>query len=358
MYACTVISGLLRRVDVRKPEDTLPDWSDASPRSGDDGHVQPEQQTVADVGEFGLVDLVRERSGTNQQTLIGPGDDAAHVQTRDGTFVVSTDLLVEGRHFRRDWSSAGEIGRKAAAANLSDINAMGGVATVLTVGLGLPAGLMASWVTDLADGFETECALVGAHVVGGDVTAADQIVIAVTAMGDTVRPITRGGAAPGDVVAVAGTLGLAGAGFAALSRGFRSPKAAVDAHRVPSPPYAAGPRAADAGATAMIDVSDGLLADVGHVAQASNVVIDLESELFEVPEAVRTVAEALGADPLQFVLTGGDDYALVATFSAATDLPDGWTRIGSVRDVSAGEQPTVLVDGVRPEGPTGHRHWV
>ena len=207
---------------------------------------------------------------------------------------------------------------------------MGGVATALTVALGLPANLPASWVLDLAEGFEAECALVGAHVVGGDVTAADQIVIAVTAMGDAAHPVHRDGAAPGDVVAFAGVLGLAGAGFAALSRGFRSPKAAVDAHRVPHPPYAAGPQAADAGATAMVDVSDGLLADVGHIAVASGVVIDLETAAFTIPEGVSTVADALGVDPLRFVLSGGDDYALVATFSSATDLPDGWTKIGSV----------------------------
>jgi len=317
--------------------------------------VESDQRTVGEVGEFALIDLVRQRARTNRQTLIGPGDDAAQIETRDGTFVVSSDLLIEGRHFRRDWSSAEEVGRKAAAANLSDINAMGGVATALTVALGLPADLPASWVLDLAEGFEAECALVGAHVVGGDVTAADQIVIAVTAMGDAAHPVRRDGAAPGDVVAFAGTLGLAGAGFAALSRGFRSPKAAVDAHRVPHPPYAAGPQAADAGATAMVDVSDGLLADVGHIALASGVVVDLETEAFSIPEAVSTVADALGTDPIRFVLSGGDDYALVATFSAATELPDGWTRIGTVRD---GDHPGVLVDGGTYDGPTGHRHFV
>jgi thiamine-monophosphate kinase len=319
--------------------------------------VESDQRSVGEVGEFALIDLVRERAGANRQTLIGPGDDAAQVQTRDGTFIVSTDLLIEGRHFRRDWSSATEVGHKAAAANLSDINAMGGVATALTVALGLPADLPASWVVELADGFEAECALVGAHVVGGDVTAADQIVIAVTAIGDAARPVRRDGAAPGDVVAFAGVLGVAGAGFAALSRGFRSPKAAVDAHRVPQPPYAAGPQAADAGATAMIDVSDGLLADAGHIAVASGVVIDLDTSAFTIPEAVSTVADALGTDPIRFVLAGGDDYALVATFSSATDLPDGWTRIGAVRDARPDERPGILVDGSPYDGPTGHRHF-
>ncbi|MGA9101948.1 thiamine-phosphate kinase [Aeromicrobium sp.] len=319
--------------------------------------MDSDQRTVGEVGEFALIDLVRQRAGANRQTLIGPGDDAAQIQTRDGTFIVSSDLLIEGRHFRRDWSSATEVGRKAAAANLSDINAMGGVATALTVALGLPADLPASWVLELAEGFETECELVGAHVVGGDVTAADQIVIAVTAMGDTAHPVRRDGAAPGDVVAFNGILGLAAAGFAALSRGFRSPKAAVDAHRLPHPPYAAGPQAAAAGATAMVDVSDGLLADVGHVAVSSNVVIDLETAAFAIPEAVSTVAEALGTEPIRFVLTGGDDYALVATFSAATDLPAGWKRIGTVRDPRNDESAGVLVDGSPFDGPTGHRHF-
>jgi thiamine-monophosphate kinase len=316
--------------------------------------VESDQRTVGEVGEFALIDLVRQRAGANRQTLIGPGDDAAQIETKDGTFVVSTDLLIDGRHFRRDWSSATEVGRKAVAANLSDINAMGGVATALTVALGLPADLPATWVLDLAEGFEAECALVGAHVVGGDVTAADEIVIAVTAMGDAAHPVRRDGAAPGDVVAFAGELGLAGAGFAALSRGFRSPKAAVDAHRVPHPPYAAGPQAADAGATAMVDVSDGLLADVGHIAVASGVVIDLETGAFTIPEAVSTVAGALGIEPIQFVLSGGDDYALVATFSSASELPGGWMRIGTVRD---GDHPGVLVDGATYDGPKGHQHF-
>ncbi len=312
----------------------------------------PEEPTIGDIGEFGLIDQVRAQIGDNRHVLIGPGDDAAHISTKDGSFLVSTDLLVEGRHFRRDWSSPHDIGRKAAACNLSDINAMGGVATALTVGFGAPADLPVSWVLEMTRGFEAECAHVGAHIVGGDVTASDKIIIAVTAMGDAARPVLRSGALPGDVVAYAGQLGLAGAGFAALSRGFRSPKVAVDAHRVPHPPYAAGPQAAGAGATALTDISDGLLADVGHIAEASSVAIDLDSSTFVVPEAVTTVSDALGVDALTFVLTGGDDYALAATFSSQATLPDGWTRIGTVSD-GAG----VTVDGKAYEGITGHQHW-
>lgn len=318
-------------------------------------------RSVSDEGEFGLIEVVTAETArdrpTPRQVLIGPGDDAAHVATPRGSVLVSTDMLVEGRHFRRDWSSAEEIGRKAAAANLSDMNAMGGVATALTVGLAVPGALPSSWVRDLAKGFEAECARVGAVVVGGDMTAADQIVISVTVLGDVARPVTRSGALPGDVVAVAGTLGMSAAGYGALSRGFRSPRAAVEAHRVPTPPYASGPQAAGAGATAMVDVSDGLVADLGHVARLSKVVIDLDPDAFEVPEPVNTVAEALGVDPLSFVLTGGEDYALAATFSAQTPLPDGWRQVGLVRDVADDEKPGVLVSGAPFEGTAGWEHW-
>lgn len=312
----------------------------------------PDGPTIGDIGEFGLIDQVRAHIGDNRHVLLGPGDDAAHVSTHDGSYLVTTDLLVEGRHFRRDWSSAHDIGRKAAACNLSDINAMGGVATALTIGFGAPADLPVSWAVDMVRGFEVECAHVGAHIVGGDVTASDKIIIAVTALGDAARPVRRSGALPGDVVAYAGHLGLAGAGFAALSRGFRSPKAAVDAHRVPHPPYAAGPQAAGAGATSMTDVSDGLVADLGHVAAASGVAIDLDPAAFVVPEPVATVSEALGTDAMTFMLSGGDDYALVATFSSQTVLPPGWTAIGTVSDGSG-----VTVAGEVWEGPSGHQHF-
>lgn len=308
--------------------------------------------TIGDIGEFELIERVRSHLGENRHVLIGSGDDAAHISTNDGSYVVTTDLLVEGRHFRRDWSSAHDVGRKAAACNLSDINAMGGVATALTLGFGAPADLPVEWVMEMVRGFEVECAHVGAHIVGGDVTASDSIILAVTAMGDAARPVLRSGAMPRDVVAYAGDLGLAAAGFATLSRGFRSPKAAVEAHRVPHPPYAAGPQAAGAGATSMTDVSDGLIADLGHIAAASGVAIDLDSSAFVIPEAVSTVAEALGRRALDFILTGGDSYALVATFSSETALPQGWTRVGDVLDGSG-----ITVDGQLYDGPEGHQHF-
>ena len=210
---------------------------------------------------------------TTEKTLLGPGDDAAVVAASDGRVVVSTDLLVEQRHFRRDWSTAVDVGHKAAARAFSDISAMGAQPTALLVGVALPGTLEVAWVDGLMAGLREECGSVGAAVVGGDVTAADAITIAVTALGDLEgRPaVTQSGARAGDLVAVCGRTGWAAAGFAVLSRGFRSPVQVVTAHRRPEPPYGEGPRAAELGASAMTDVSDGLVADLGHIAAASGV---------------------------------------------------------------------------------------
>ena len=316
----------------------------------------PAGATVADVGEFGLVRAFVGRFEQGTSVYVGPGDDAAVLRAPRGHVVVSTDLLVEGRHFRREWAEAKDIGRRAAAQNLSDINAMGGRATALTVGLALPRDLSAQWVLDLADGIAEEAALVGASIVGGDLTAGSEVVIAVTVIGQCeVAPVLRSGARPGDVLAMAGRQGWAAAGLAVLARGFRSPRKLVEAHQRPQPPYDAGPAAAAGGATSMIDVSDGLVADVGHLADDSGVSIDIDSSAFPLDEPLQAVGAALGVDPMQFVLGGGEDHPLVATFPAGVALPDGFRPIGRVSQ--AGDGPAVTVDGTAYEGSPGHTHF-
>jgi len=321
-------------------------------------------RTLAELGEFAMVSALTARFAEQfppgEQVLIGPGDDAALVAVPDGRVVVSTDLLVDRRHFRRDWASATDIGHKAAAQNLSDINAMGGRATALTVGLAAPGDLPVSWALELADGIAAEAATVGASVVGGDLTGSEELMVAITVLGSCAQePVRRSGARPGDVVAICGRQGWAAAGLAVLTRGFRSPRVLVEAHRRPDPPYDAGHRAAAAGATAMIDVSDGLLADVGHVARDSGVAIDIDPACFEVDEPLRAVGAALGADPMGFLLTGGDDYALVATFPDGVPLPEQWQRIGEVLEPSADGDVSdrVTVGGSAYDGPTGHQHF-
>ncbi|TAK70639.1 MAG: thiamine-phosphate kinase [Actinomycetota bacterium] len=315
-------------------------------------------QTVGALGEFGLLAQVVARLGTGEGVVLGPGDDAAVVAVPDSRVVVTTDLLVEGRHFRRDWSTAYDVGRKAAAQNLADVAAMGARPTALLVGFGAPADLEASWALELTDGLRDEAEGVGAVIVGGDVVRADAVIVAVTALGDLAgrRPVTRAGAGPGDVVAVAGRLGWAAAGLSVLSRGFRSPRRLVDAHRRPAPPYAAGIAAAAAGATALIDVSDGLLADAGHVAQASGVQLELRTDALEVGEPLRDLAAAFNVDPLEWVLTGGDDHALLGCFPAAAVLPPGFVAVGQVTAAGSGG-PQVLVDGRPHPGSAGHDHF-
>ena len=340
-------------------------------------------------------------------TVVGIGDDAAVLAAPDGRVVATTDFLLEGRHFRRDWAGPSDIGHRAAARSLADIAAMGGVATALLVAFAAPPGLPSSWALDLVSGLAAECERAGASVAGGDVARSDVVLLAVTGLGDLQGrdPVTRSGARPGDVVAAAGPLGHSAAGLALLTAGFsaRPARAAladlIAAHLRPAPPYDAGPEAATLGATAMIDVSDGLLADLGHVADASGVAIDVRAAALDTaalePAARALGASALGASALgasagasglgasalgaaagaapgpepaghaagavpgderatalNWALTGGEDHSLVATFPPAVPLPARWAQIGVVR-----EGRGVLVDGQPHPGAPGWDHF-
>jgi thiamine-monophosphate kinase len=315
--------------------------------------------TVAELGEFGLIAAIERLLPRGRGPLLGVGDDAAVISAPDRRVVATTDLLVEGRHFRRDWSGPVDIGVKAAAQNLADVAAMGAVPTALLVGLAAPGDLAVDWTLDLMRGLVAECERGGADIAGGDVTSADTIMLGITALGDLEgrRPVTRGGARPGDVLAVAGRPGRSAAGLALLAAGRgdgQVPELAdlVTAHRRPQPPYPAGPQAARLGATAMIDTSDGLVQDVGHVAAASGVSIDIETARLPDPAPLRAAAEALGADWQDWALTGGEDHALVATFPPETTLPGDWTVIGT-----AGQGSGVLVNSRPHPGIGGWNHF-
>jgi thiamine-monophosphate kinase len=326
---------------------------------------------VAALGEFGLIAALSCWLPADPRALVGIGDDAAVLAAPDGRVVTSTDFLLEGRHFRRDWSSAADVGRKAAARSLADIAAMGASSTGLLVALAAPPDLPVAWARDLAAGLVAESARAGASVIGGDTARADTVLLAVTSLGDLAgrAPVLRSGAIPGDLVAVAGPLGRAAAGLALLTAGLDGPLA--DAHRHPEPPYDAGPEAARLGATAMIDTSDGLLADLGHIAAASGAGIDLVSARLRPPDDLLAAARAVAAtrpktslgrtdrgssppsaEALSWVLTGGEDHALAATFPAGTALPPRWRVIGQVRPGQG-----VLVDGQPWAGAAGWDHF-
>jgi thiamine-monophosphate kinase len=309
--------------------------------------------SVSDVGEFGVIARVVARLRNGRGVLLGPGDDAAVVAVPDGRVVASTDLLVEGRHFRRDWSSAYDVGRKAAAQNLADIAAMGANPVGLLVGLACPDDLPVEWLEELADGLRDECDLVGAAVVGGDLSAGDSVLVAVTALGDLAGrpPVTRAGARPGDLVVVAGALGLAAAGLDLLLAGHGEDPLA-DSHRRPTVAYQDALRlASEYAATAMIDVSDGLVADLGHVAAASGVRIELTAADLPVDPRVRAAAQLLGTDPRSWVAGGGDDHAF-----AATVPPDSSSPYPVVGRVVEGEPGVVFADAP-PPGTAGHQHF-
>lgn len=315
------------------------------------------QQTLSDVGEFGLLATLLPTLPPSAAVLLGPGDDSAVVSFQ-GRVVMSTDALVEGVHFRTDWSSAHDIGRKSVAVNVTDVEAMGARPVCIVMTFSAPGDIAANWVAEFFNGVVEECATAGITLVGGDITRARDITIGVTILGETdgVEAVTRAGACPGDIIALCGRQGYAAAGLAVLMRGFRSPREAVAAQRCPQPPYGQGRIAALAGATAMIDVSDGLLADLAHICERSQVQAEIHSDAFEIPDVLRVVGQATGKDPLGFILTGGEDQALLATFPRGK-VPEGWLVIGAICSAAGPEDPLVLVDGQAWEGAQGWDHY-
>lgn len=306
--------------------------------------------TLGELGEFGAIDrLIRGRRQPAAAAL-GPGDDAAVVFAGDGRVAVSTDMLVEGRHFRLDWSTPHDVGRKAIAQNAADIEAMGGRATAFVAGFGAPAETPTAQVSALAEGMWDEALRIGAGIVGGDLVSSPQWVLSVTVLGDLGgrAPVLRSGARPGSVLAVAGDLGRSAAGYTLWHNGIDGFDDLRRRHLVPQPPYGQGRAAADAGAQAMIDVSDGLVGDLQHLAEASVVGIDVSAEALSGDrEALQVAADAVGVDPWTWVLGGGEDHALVAAFAGPP--PAGWRVIGRVLDGPA----RVLVDGAEWQGYAG-----
>lgn len=303
--------------------------------------------------EDALIGNLRGLLPRGSRTLIGSGDDCAQIAAPEGSFIVTTDVLVEGQHYRTDWSRPAQIGYRAAMQNLADIAAEGGRPSAVVVAATLSEQTGADWLEGVSRGMALALEGTGAGVVGGDISAGPVSSLAVTALGYCPHgPVARSGAQPGDLVAVAGTLGFSAAGYRLLSEGVALPNAfnraelgvwfdPVDIFRSPRPPLELGVLAAASGVHAMMDVSDGLSTDAARLAAASNVSIDLDrNQLERFVNPLREAGRACAVDPWQWVLHGGEDHALLAAFSPRRQIPTGFNVIGIVSP--AGHLPTGL----------------
>jgi thiamine-monophosphate kinase len=333
--------------------------------------AQDSSRPEAATTESELIERFRERLGSagGDDIAVGSGDDAA-VTTGEGAAVTSVDMLVEGVHFRRSTFPLHSIGHKALAAALSDLAAMGAPAGEAYVQLGLPADLDAAGALEIAGGLADLAAAHGVAVVGGDVVAAPQLVLAVTVVGrvpDPAAAVLRSGARPGEVLCVTGELGGAGAGLLLLEQpelddGLDPDLADALRRRQlePQPRLAAGEALAAAGASAMIDLSDGLGADAAHVSSAGGVRLEIELERLPIAGGVAAVAEAAGIDRFDLAAGAGEDYELLAAIpegaiagAAAEAAGIALTPIGRVIQ-GAG---SALLDAARSEvAPGGFDH--
>lgn len=302
-----------------------------------------------------------------ERTILGIGDDCAQIATPEGSFIVTTDIIVEDEHFRRSWSDPEQIGARIAAQNLADIAGMGGRTSALVVTVALTPDTELDWLLDLVRGIGERAREAGAGVVGGDLSRGETMVLSITAMGwCESEPVRRDGAKPGDILAFSGRLGLSNAGLDLLLGGHVDPALRTRAelgslyeplttYRAPKPPLESGPAGAKAGARAMMDLSDGVAKDGGRMARASKVVIELDRRALEAEAAkLQEFADICKVDPLKWVLGGGEDHGILAAFPKDASLPQDFTPIGTLRAPQEGEAPAQLLDGVEVRGGWDH----
>jgi len=309
-----------------------------------------DDKTLAELGEIESLKRTVARLKSSAAATVGSGDDAAVVLSKD-SFLVSTDTLVQDHDFKLEWSTAFDLGFKSVASNLADIAAMGAKPTVLVVAMVVPKTTKISWLENFADGLQAACDELspGAAIIGGDLASGEQLVVSVTVHGslEGLEPVLRSGAKTGDLVAVCGPLGKAACGLALLQFGkedlIRSYDDWVNAQLRPKPPISQGVVANQAGATSMLDISDGLGKDLFRIASASGVVIGIYSkDLLGFEAMLELPAQSLDVNPRQWVLSGGEDHSLLATFPASAEIPKSFKVIGKVLDAG---KPAVLLDG-------------
>src|SRR5437867_1337695 len=323
----------------------------------------PESRELRGIGEFGLIARLTGGLELGPGVVVGVGDDAAVLAPTPGhRLAVTTDVLVEGVDFTAALSEPEDWGWKAVVANLSDLAAMGAEARWLVLALTVPDPTPVATLERVYAGVGEACRAFGVALVGGDVSGSPALSLAVTALGEAERPVLRSGARPGDRLCVTGPLGAAAAGLGLLQRGDR---AATDllgrfpglaaAHRRPIPALAMGLALARAGATAMIDVSDGLAGDALHLAEASGVGVEVHDATVPLAPGVAEAAGLLRADPLELALGGGDDFVLAAALPRAADL-------GGVLDCgrftpNPGRRVRLTAAGQRPLSGLAYEHF-
>lgn len=286
-------------------------------------------------------------ANVRENVLIGIGDDGAVIAPSSRKSVLAADMAIEGVHFNRKWSTLREIGAKITAANLADIYAMGGDPKYLLVSAGLTADFGIAEITELAQGIAEEAALVGASVVGGDISRAEQLVISISVFGEVEKPITRSAAKVGDSVVISGLPGKSAAGLIQLQSGVTD-SPFVSAHKKPVVNYQLATKFRNV--NSMCDVSDGLLSELNHIASASGVGIELDSKLIADIPGFKELEASAQSDVWELVLSGGEDHVFVATTS--TEIPEGAFVIGRVNSGTG-----VKVSGISNLPATGFRHF-
>lgn len=280
--------------------------------------------------------------------ICGIGDDCAVIDCGSKRLLITTDALIEGVHFNLAWTDLPTLGRKALSVNLSDIAAMGGIPKYFLISLAIPKSRSVESMVELYAGINSVAREFGVQLVGGDTTASEAgIAISITAIGEAGKlgAVYRSGARAGDAVYVTGSLGGSALGFELLRRGSKGLMPAIERHLNPSPRVREGQLLGALGfVSSMIDVSDGLLADLGHVARSSSVGFELNAELIPMMDDFADCASGEGFDSLELALSGGEDYELaftvpearIAEFESICKLDCGWTRIGKiVSDIGA-----------------------
>ncbi|HZY31014.1 MAG TPA: thiamine-phosphate kinase [Candidatus Methylomirabilis sp.] len=315
------------------------------------------------IGEFGLVERIKRFLPRPSDALLGIGDDCAALRPREGRdLLLTTDLLVDSIDFTKQTISPFRLGRKAMGVNLSDIAAMGGLPRAALVALALPPETDTAFVDQLYRGLQDEAARFGVELIGGDLSASPTLVIGVTLVGDVEpgKAVTRSRARPGERIWVTGRLGASSAGLLALQAGFRlrdddqveaassvstelreAVRRALDRHLCPVARVREGRALAEAGvASAMIDLSDGLASDLGHLCRESGVSARIREDQVPVDPAASAIARYLGKDPMALALQGGEDFELLFTSSSEpTAIHDMFSDGPGVTEVGEVEKP-------------------